>query len=64
MVKLNCNGAHRSTKKVVGYDSLLRDVYGRWIKGYYKKLGDYDVLLVEMWGMYLGIVMTQRHGVS
>jgi len=61
-VKLNCDGAYKDSLGLAGCGGLFRNLDGRWIKGYSQKIGTYDALCAEMWGMYLGMQLAWRQG--
>ncbi|GAU12898.1 hypothetical protein TSUD_73850 [Trifolium subterraneum] len=63
-VKLNYDGACKELGEFAGCGGLFRDSDGRWIKGFTRKIGAFDALHVEMWGMYLGIDIAWRNGLS
>ena len=63
-VKLNCDGSWKGSSTLAGCGGLLRDSDGRWIKGYFKKIGMCDAYHVEMWGMYLGLDLAWRENTT
>ncbi|GAU31501.1 hypothetical protein TSUD_332760 [Trifolium subterraneum] len=63
-VKLNCDRACKELGETAGCGGLFRDSDGRWIKGFTRKIGACDALHAEMWGMYLGIDIAWRDGLS
>ncbi|GAU31042.1 hypothetical protein TSUD_214780 [Trifolium subterraneum] len=63
-VKLNCNGTHKSSVNLSVCGGLLRDSSGICLVSYAHKLGTCDALHAEMWGMYLGIDLTLRQGIT
>jgi ribonuclease HI len=63
-VKLNFVGAHKSSVNLSGCGDLLRDSSGNCLNSYARKIGSYGVLHAEMWGMYIGMDMAQRHGIT
>jgi len=63
-VKLNCDGAWKRSGTLAGCGGLLRVSNGRWIKGYFKKIGMCDAFHVEMCGMYLGLDMAWRENTT
>jgi len=62
--ELNCDGACKGNGEHAGCDGLLRQSNGTWIKGFSRKIGACDALHAEMWGLYLGLDMTWREGIS
>ncbi|GAU37815.1 hypothetical protein TSUD_276320 [Trifolium subterraneum] len=63
-IKLNCDGAHKSSINLSGYGGLLRDNNGICISSFARKISSCDALHVEMWGMYNGIDLARRHGIT
>ena len=59
-VKLNCDSAWKGSGTLAGCEGLLRDPDGRWIKGYFMKIGMCDVFHAKMWGMCLGLDIPWR----
>nr|ABD32321.2 Ribonuclease H [Medicago truncatula] len=64
LIKLNSDGACKDMGVIAGCGGLFRDLDGRWIKGYTKKIGACDALHAEMWGLYLGLDMAWREHYS
>jgi len=46
------------------YSGLLRDSNDKWLKGFVCKIGVCDALHAEMWGLYIGLELAWRDGVS
>lgn len=47
--------------EIAGCGGPFRDSNGRWIKDYSKKkIGTYDSLYTEMWGLYLDLNLAWR----
>jgi len=63
-IKLNCDGACKENGDRSGCGGLLRDANGRWIKGFVRKIGACDALHAKMWGIYLGLELAWRDGIS
>ncbi|GAU35182.1 hypothetical protein TSUD_319920 [Trifolium subterraneum] len=63
-IKLNCDGAYKESLDLAGCGGLLRDSNGQWIHGYTQKIGACDALHAEMWGMYVGMNLARRQGVT
>jgi len=63
-VKLNCDGAHKSSSSLSGCGGLLRDSMGNCLNSYARKIGSCDALHAEMWGMYIGMDMARRQGIT
>jgi hypothetical protein len=63
-VKLNCDGTHKSSVNLSGCGGLLRDSSGVCLVSYARKLGTCDALVAEMWGMYLGMDLAMRQGMT
>jgi len=60
-VKLNCDGACKGNEELAGYDRLLHQPDGKWIKGFSRKIGACDALHAEMWGLYVRLDMAWRY---
>ena len=43
---------------------LLRDTIGNCLNSYARKIGSCDALHAEMWGMYIGMDMARRQGIT
>ncbi|MCI63099.1 receptor-like kinase, partial [Trifolium medium] len=43
-IKLNCDGAHKSSVNLSGCDGLLRDSSGTCLNSYVRKIGSCDAL--------------------
>ncbi|AES66814.1 ribonuclease H superfamily polynucleotidyl transferase, putative [Medicago truncatula] len=56
-VKFNADGAYKYKGVIATCGGLLYDSYERWIKCYIRKIGPYDDLHAEMWGLYIGLDM-------
>jgi ribonuclease HI len=63
-IKLNCDGAYKESVDLAGCDGLLRDSDVQWIQGYTRKIGALDALHAEMWGMYAGMTLARRQGIT
>jgi len=63
-VKLNCDGVHKSSVSLSGCGGLLRDSNVNCLNNYARKIGSCDALHVEMWGMYIGVDMARRQGIT
>jgi ribonuclease HI len=63
-IKLNCDGAHKSSINLSGCGGLLRNSNGTFLKGYARKIGSCDALHAEMWGMYIGMDLARRQGIT
>jgi len=63
-VKLNCDGACKGNGELVGCGGLFRQPDGKLIKGFSCKIGACDTLHAKMWGLYLGLDMAWREGLS
>ncbi|GAU14826.1 hypothetical protein TSUD_50380 [Trifolium subterraneum] len=63
-IKLNCDGSQNDWVSLAGCGGLLRDSNDKWIKGYSRKIGSCDALHAEMWGMYLGMNLAWRQGIT
>jgi ribonuclease HI len=59
-IKLNSDGACKRGGESSGCGGLFRNSDGRWIKGYFKKIGVCDAFHAELWGMYLGLDMAWK----
>ncbi|KAK2430770.1 hypothetical protein QL285_029075 [Trifolium repens] len=60
--KLNCDGAHKSSINLSGYGGLLRYSYGICVSSFARKIGSYDALHTEMWGMYIRMDLAREDG--
>jgi len=63
-VKINCDRACKSNGEIVGCGWLFCNSDGRWLMRFSRKIGVCDALHVEIWGLYLGLDMTRREGLS
>ncbi|CAJ2669285.1 unnamed protein product [Trifolium pratense] len=63
-IKLNCDGAHKSSINLSGCGGLLRDSYGNCLSSFARKIGSCDALHAEMWGMYIGMNLARRQGIT
>jgi ribonuclease HI len=63
-VKLNCDGAHKSSINLSGCGGLLRDSNGNCLSSFARKIGSCDALHAEMWGMYIGMDLARRQGIT
>ncbi|GAU15867.1 hypothetical protein TSUD_40880 [Trifolium subterraneum] len=64
-VKLNCDGTHKSSANLSGCGGLLRDSSSICLVSYACILGTCDhALHAEMWGMYLGMGLALRQGIT
>ncbi|MCI18492.1 non-LTR retroelement reverse transcriptase [Trifolium medium] len=63
-IKLNCDGAHKSLVNLSGCGGLLRDSSGTCLNSYARKISSCDALHAEMWGMYIGMDLTRRQGIT
>ncbi|XP_013443867.2 SKP1-like protein 21 [Medicago truncatula] len=54
--------SYKDTLGRAGCGDLLRNSDGRWLKGYYRKIGTCDALTSKMWGMFLGMQLAWRQG--
>ncbi|GAU49481.1 hypothetical protein TSUD_286190 [Trifolium subterraneum] len=62
--KLNCDGAHKSSIQLSGCGGLLRNNDGICVSSFARKIGSCDALHAEMWGMYIGMDLARRKGVT
>jgi ribonuclease HI len=62
--KLNCDGAHKSSINLSGCGGLLRNSYGICVSSFARKIGSCDALHAEMWGMYIGMDLARRQGIT
>ncbi|GAU44764.1 hypothetical protein TSUD_246570 [Trifolium subterraneum] len=63
-IKLNCDGAHKSSINLSGCGGLLRDNNGNCLSSFARKIGSCDALQAEMWGMYIGMNLARRQGIT
>jgi len=64
LVKLNCDGAHKSSVNLSGCGDLFRDSSENCLNSYARKIGSCDALHAEMWVMYIGMDMARRRGIT
>ncbi|MCI28290.1 ribonuclease H protein, partial [Trifolium medium] len=57
-----CDGACKDTLGLAGCGGLFRNLEGRWIKGYARKIETRDALCAEMWEMYLEMQLAWKQG--
>ncbi|GAU23111.1 hypothetical protein TSUD_305580 [Trifolium subterraneum] len=62
--KLNCDGAHKSSIQLSGCGGLIRNNDGICVSSFARKIGSCDALHAEMWGMYIGMDLARRKGVT
>jgi hypothetical protein len=62
--KLICDGAHKSSLNLSGCGGLLRNSYGICVSSFARKIGSCDALHAEMWGMYIGMDLARRQGIT
>ncbi|GAU44619.1 hypothetical protein TSUD_378970 [Trifolium subterraneum] len=63
-IKLNCDGAHKSSMNLSGCGGLLRDNNDICLSSFARKIGSCDALHAEMWGMYIGMDLTTRKRIT
>ncbi|KAF7811828.1 ribonuclease H [Senna tora] len=61
-VKVNSDGAVKSTEGKAGCGALIRDHNGTWITGVIRNLGRCSVLKTEAWGAFEGIKLARELG--
>ena len=64
MGEINCDGAFQGNGELVGCGRLFQQPDGKWIKGFSCKVGVYDALHDEVWGLYIELDMASREGLS
>ncbi|KAF7841634.1 ribonuclease H [Senna tora] len=62
--KLNVDGAFVREINSGGCGGVLRDDIGGWIWGFYRFLGQVDVLTAELWGCFHGLSLAWEKGVK
>lgn len=61
-VKINTDGAKKSSTGLASVGGLLRDHRGNWIKGFTIKIGDADSFSAELWGLREGLRLAREGG--
>lgn len=59
-LKINTDGSCDSSAEYIAAGGVLRDCNGNWVCGFSKYLGTGNSLLVELWGIYLGIKLAKE----
>jgi hypothetical protein len=63
-IVLNSDGAANLSDRKAGCGGVLRNDNGYWIEGFAKALGDTTTYMAELWGIYEGLKLAQRRGVT
>lgn len=61
-IKLNSDGASKSSSSVAACGGVFRDSNGNWILGFAKRLGHASPFLAELWGILLGLQLAADLG--
>jgi hypothetical protein len=61
---LNSNGAAKISDQKARCGGVLRSDKGIWIEGFAKALGDTTTYMAGLWGIYEGLRLAQRRGVT
>jgi ribonuclease HI len=61
---LNSDGAMKAKERRAGCGGVLRSDTGVWIEGFAKALGDTTAYMAELWGIYEGLNLAHRRGVT
>jgi ribonuclease HI len=61
---LNSDGAMKAKERRAGCGGVLRSDTGVWIEGFAKALGDTTAYMAELWGIYEGLSLAHRRGVT
>lgn len=61
-MKLNTDGAWRSSDRAAVGGGLVRDKNGKWLWGYTRSLGRCSVLEAELWQILDGLDLLWKHG--
>ncbi|KAK2417534.1 Polynucleotidyl transferase, ribonuclease H superfamily protein [Trifolium repens] len=61
---LNTDGVAKASNQTARCGGVLRCDKGTWIEGFTKALGDTTAYIAELWGIYEGLRLAQRRGVT
>ncbi|MCI54194.1 ribonuclease H protein, partial [Trifolium medium] len=61
---VNTDGAVKSEQRQAGCGGVLRNDKGEWIEGFTEYLGDTTAYMLELWGIYEGLKLAMRNGVT
>jgi ribonuclease HI len=61
---LNSDSAAKTSDRKAGCGGVLRSDKGIWIEGFAKALGDTTAYMAVLWGIYEGLRLAQRRGVT
>ena len=63
-MKLNTNGSANGDSGLVGYERVIRDDCGRWIKGFSKRIGIISNLVAELKGLREELMLCCKLNIS
>lgn len=58
-VKLNTNGASQGNPGKAGGGGVIRDSFGKWVKGFSRSIGVATSVMVECWAIRDGLVLAK-----
>jgi hypothetical protein len=61
---LNSDGAAKTSDRKTGCGGVLRNDKGLWLAGFAKALGHTTTYMAELWGVYEGLRLANRRGVT
>ena len=62
--KLNSDGASLGNPGKAGGGGLIRDSYGKWIKGYMRHIGISTSIIAEFWALRDGLMFASQLGIT
>ncbi|XP_019158195.1 PREDICTED: uncharacterized protein LOC109154910 [Ipomoea nil] len=63
-LKLNTDGAMKSSTGIASAGGVIRDEHGRWVKGFSTKVGATDSFSAELWGLREGLRLCLSEGIE
>ena len=63
-MKVNINGAAKGNLKMATCGGLIKDSTGKWISGFFKKLGICLSFMVELQGIVQGLELAWSRGMQ
>jgi ribonuclease HI len=61
---LNTDGAAKISDNKAGCGGIIRTNTGDWVEGFTKALGDTTAYMAELWGVFEGLILAKRRGVT
>jgi ribonuclease HI len=61
---LNTDGAAKISDSKAGCGGIVRNDTGNWVEGFAKALGDTTAYMAELWGVFEGLKLAKRRGVT